>query len=67
MLGEFQTGNIIKSQTCSEFYQGLGQQWRSRIEIKRYDQHWFNHGSFKRFGFHNTETIIIEKRPKYIY
>lgn len=66
MLGEFQHGGILKSQTCNEVYHGLAQQWRDKVEIKRYDQHWFDMGGYMQFGYQNTETIVVEQRPKYI-
>lgn len=66
MLGQFQTGLITKSHICDEVFHGLAQQWRERVEIKRFDQHWFDCGGYKQLGYQNTETIIVEKRPKYI-
>ena len=66
MLGETQRGSIVKSQTCNEFFQGLAQQLRDKVEIKRFDQHWFGEGNIKTLGYQNTETIVVEKRPKYI-
>ncbi|GAB6439601.1 hypothetical protein CON36_34970 [Bacillus cereus] len=66
MLDKFQTGSINKLQICDEVFHGLAQQWRDRVEIKRHDQHWFSTGGFLRHGYQNTETIIVEKRPKYV-
>jgi hypothetical protein len=66
VLGQFQHGGIIKSKVCDEVFNGLAQQWRDRVEIKRYDQHWFYMGGYLQHGYQNTETIIIDKRPKYI-
>lgn len=66
MLGQFQIGAVHKSQVCDEVFQGFAQQWRDKVEIKRFDQHWFDMGGYLQHGYQNTETIVVEKRPRYI-
>ena len=66
MLTQFEQGSIQKSYICNEVFQGLAQQWREKVEIKRYHQHWFGEGEIKHLGYLNTETLVIEKRPRYV-
>ncbi|UJH95749.1 hypothetical protein [Bacillus phage vB_BtM_BMBsp2] len=66
MLEPGQTGYVEKFKFCDEIHNGLAQQWKDQVHIKRYDQHWFGSGMIKQLGYVNTETIIVTQRPKYI-
>lgn len=66
MLEPGQTGYVDKVKYCDETYNGVAQQWRDQVRIRRYDQHWFGNGIIKQLGYVNTETIIVTQRPKYI-
>ncbi|AHN66518.1 hypothetical protein Bcp1_041 [Bacillus phage Bcp1] len=66
MLEPTQMGYVKKVQVCDEVYNGVAQQWKEQVEIKRYEDHWFDNGWFKQLGHVNTETIIVTQRPKYI-